>query len=105
MIIIITTSEGGDLDAWTRWNGPDGQGADERMGKGLVRARGACGTGASTEGAVSAHAVWNGSGNGQGVWMEPAGEVDERAMLEQELAMTEARARELRTRLGREGEE
>jgi hypothetical protein len=46
-----------------------------------------------------------GVGMGRGVWMEPAGEVDERAMLEQELAMTEARARELRTRLGREGEE
>jgi hypothetical protein len=44
-----------------------------------------------------------GMGRG-GVWAEPLSEVDEKAMLEDELAMTEARAQQLRSRLGKGGD-
>jgi hypothetical protein len=44
-----------------------------------------------------------GMGRG-GVWAEPCTEADEQALLEQELSMTEARAQELRARLGKGGD-
>jgi hypothetical protein len=44
-----------------------------------------------------------GMGRG-GVWAEPYTETDEQALLQQELAMTEARAQELRARLGKGGD-
>ncbi len=84
--------------------GPMGRGPMSGWGRGWCGRGRACGYGGFYGGRGFGRMPF-GMGMGRGVWMEPAGEVDERAMLEQELAMAEARARELRTRLGREGEE
>ena len=86
--------------------GPMGTGPMSGWGRGWCGRGRACGYGGFYGGRGFGRMPFGmGMGMGRGVWMEPAGEVDERAMLEQELAMAEARARELRTRLGREGEE
>lgn len=80
----------GPMTGWGR--GPCGRGA---MGGGrFFRGRGCFGRGMGMR---------MGTGGG-GVWAEPMSEVDEQALLEQELAMTEARARELRARLGKGGD-
>ena len=80
----------GPMTGWGR--GPCGRGA---MGGGrFFRGRGCFGWGMR---------MGMGMGRG-GVWAEQYTEADEQAMLEQELAMTEARARELRARLGKGGD-
>ncbi|MDI9369818.1 MAG: DUF5320 domain-containing protein [Synergistaceae bacterium] len=96
--------------------GPLGQGPMTGWGRGF------CGRGAYAGAGFFGGRGWRGRGCGWGwgygrgrgwgtgmpmggVWQEPMSEAEERAMMEQELAMTEARANELRARLGREGDE
>ncbi len=79
------------------------------MGQGPMtgRGRGFCGQGAFAGGrGCFGRGMRMGMGMGRGgAWGEPVSETDERNFMEQELAMTEARARELRARLGKGGEE
>lgn len=88
--------------------GPLGQGPMTGWGRGMCGGRGAYGAG------FFGGRGWRGRRMGcgwgmrmpmGGVWAEPISEAEERAMMEQELAMTEARADELRARLGREGDQ
>ena len=80
----------GPMTGWGR--GPCGRGA---MGGGrFFRGRGCFGWGMR---------MGMGMGRG-GVWAEPYTGTDEQALLEQELAMPEARAQELRARLGKGGD-
>ena len=73
--------------------GPMGQGSMTGWG------RGPCGRGCFGWG------MRMGMGMGRGgVWAEPYTGADEQTLLEQELAMTEARAQELRARLGKGGD-
>ena len=87
------------------------------MGQGQMtgRGRGNCGAGAGAGGRFFRGRGCLGRGMGMkmgggmgmgggGVWAAPFTEADEKNMLEQELAMTEARAQELRARLGRGGD-
>lgn len=103
MIIIII--KGGIEMPARNGTGPMGQGPMTGWGRGPC---GPCG------GAVGGGRFFRGRGcfgwgmrmgmGRGGVRAEPYTEADEQAMLEQELAMTEARAQELRARLGKGGD-
>ena len=80
----------GSMTGWGR--GPCGRGV--AAGGRFFRGRGCFGWGMR---------MGMGMGRG-GVWAEPYTGADEQALLEQELAMTEARAQELRARLGKGGD-
>ncbi|HPE66406.1 MAG TPA: DUF5320 domain-containing protein [Synergistales bacterium] len=85
--------------------GPMGQGSMTGWG------RGPCGCGVAAGGrffrgrGCFGWGMRMGMGMGRGgVWAEPYTGADEQTLLEQELAMTEARAQELRARLGKGGD-
>ncbi|HOO87554.1 MAG TPA: DUF5320 domain-containing protein [Synergistales bacterium] len=80
----------GSMTGWGR--GPCGRGV--AAGGRFFRGRGCFGWGMR---------MGMGMGRG-GVWAEPYTGADEQTLLEQELAMTEARAQELRARLGKGGD-
>ena len=80
----------GSMTGWGR--GPCGRGV--AAGGRFFRGRGCFGWGMR---------MGMGMGRG-GVWAEPYTGADEQTLLEQELAMTEARAQELRARLGQGGD-
>ena len=80
----------GSMTGWGR--GPCGRGVV--AGGRFFRGRGCFGWGMR---------MGMGMGRG-GVWAEPYTGADEQTLLEQELAMTEARAQELRARLGKGGD-
>ncbi len=76
----------GPMTGWGR----GGCGLGVAAGRRFLRGRGCFGWGM-------------GMGRG-GVWAEPLAEVDERALLEEELALAESRAQQLRARLGKAGD-
>ena len=80
----------GSMTGWGR--GPCGRGV--AAGGRFFRGRGCFGWGMR---------MGMGMGRG-GVWAEPYTGADEQTLLEQELEMTEARAQELRARLGKGGD-
>ena len=80
----------GSMTGWGR--GPCGRGV--AAGGRFFRGRGCFGWGMR---------MGMGMGRG-GVWAEPYTGADEQTLLEQELAMTEARAEEVRGRLGKGGD-